>query len=419
MQSTPVHIRKPWYRRASIGIAVDVVIAVGGVTLARLMGSLTQIVLARRLGLEDFGVYTTFFTLLGPVIMVASMGLDTWLLREGGRRTDLDDTIGQVFSLRLLTTGVLMVLAVAVLAATGRTSFSLPVVLAALGLTAELLLTTAHTALRAQVRNVAASLLQVLVAALTIGLIMVAWNPQQPLLSATGYRLLADTIGLAVMVWLLGRSLRHIGFRLARLWSMVYAARHFFATDVLSNIALKADLILVALVIGPVAAGIYSPALLIVNTTFVVPMVAWQVLLPLVSRMEPRSPVFRRTLGMALAGSVAYGILWLLVLTWGARPLIDAIFRPEYQMAVPLLQIMALIPLLKSLNFCSAMLMVARDRQVLRNRFLAIAAVFNLAANVVAIPIFGLEGAAWINLATETVLLVGYGIGAWRVLRQR
>lgn len=419
MQSTPVDIRKPWYRRASIGIAVDVVIAVGGVTLARLMGSLTQIVLARRLGLEDFGVYTTFFTLLGPVIMVASMGLDTWLLREGGRRTDLDDTIGQVFSLRLLTTGVLMVLAVAVLAATGRTSFSLPVVLAALGLTAELLLTTAHTALRAQVRNVAASLLQVLVAALTIGLIMVAWNPQQPLLSATGYRLLADTIGLAVMVWLLGRSLRHIGFRLARLWSMVYAARHFFATDVLSNIALKADLILVALVIGPVAAGIYSPALLIVNTTFVVPMVAWQVLLPLVSRMEPRSPVFRRTLGMALAGSVAYGILWLLVLTWGARPLIDAIFRPEYQMAVPLLQIMALIPLLKSLNFCSAMLMVARDRQVLRNRFLAIAAVFNLAANVVAIPIFGLEGAAWINLATETVLLVGYGIGAWRVLRQR
>lgn len=400
-----------------MGIALDVVIAVGGVTLARLLGSLTQVVLARRLGLDDFGSYTTFYTLLGPVIMVASMGLDTWLLREGGRRSDLDDTIGQVFSLRLLTTGVLMVLAVGALAATGRTSLSLPVAFAALGLTAELLLTTAHTALRAQVRNVAASLLQMLVAALTIGLIMVAWNPGLPLLSATGFRLLADAFGLAIMLWLLGRSLRHIGFRAARLWSMVYSARHFFATDVLSNIALKADLILVALVIGPLAAGVYSPALTIVNTTFVVPMVAWQVLLPIVSRMEPGSPQLRRTLGLAVAGSVAYGVLWLLVLSWGAEPLIDAIFRPEYRDAAPLLRIMALIPLLKSLNFCSAMLMVARDRQVLRNRLLAIGAVFNVVANLAGIPIFGLHGAAWINLATETVLLIGYGYGAWRSLR--
>jgi len=416
MQSTPVQIRKPWYRRASIGIAIDVVVAVGGVTLARLLGSLTQVILARRLGLADFGLYTTFYTLLGPVIMVASMGLDTWLLREGGRRTELDDTIGQVFSLRLLTTGVLMVLAVGVLAATGRTSLSLPVVFAALGLTAELLLTTAHTALRAQVRNISASLLQVLVAALTIGLILWAWNPQLPLLSATGYRLLADTAGLAVLVWLLGSSLRHIGFRPARLWSMVYAARHFFATDVLSNIALKADLILVALVLGSSDAGIYSPALLIINTTFVVPMVAWQVLLPIVSRMQPGAPSFRRTLGLAVAGSVGYGMLWLLILNWGAEPLIDTVFRPEYKGAIPLLQIMAAIPLLKSLNFCSAMLMVARDRQVLRNRLLAIGAVFNVLANVLVIPVFGLEGAAWINLTTETVLLVGYGYGAWRSL---
>ena len=335
MQRDLIQIRKPWYRRASMGIALDVVIAVGGVTLARLLGSLTQVVLARRMGLTDFGVYTTFFTLLGPVIMVSSMGLDTWLLREGGRRTDLDDTIGQVFSLRLLFTGVLMLLAVPVLAATGRTSLSLPVVFAALGLTAELLLTTGNTALRAQVRNVAASLLQVLVAALTIGLIFLLWSPELPLLTATGFRLLADTVGLAVMVWLLGRSLRHIGFRPARLWGMVYAARHFFATDVLSNIALKADLILVALVLGSSAAGIYSPALLIVNTTFVVPMVAWQVLLPLVSRMEPRSSQFRRTLGFAVAGSVAYGIFWLLVLTWGAAPLIDAIFRPRIPRCYP------------------------------------------------------------------------------------
>jgi O-antigen/teichoic acid export membrane protein len=59
------------------------------------------------------------------------------------------------------------------------------------------------------------------------------------------------------------------------------------------------------------------------------------------------------------------------------------------------------------------MVMVARDDQVLRTKLLAISAVFNVVANVICIPLFGLAGAAWVNLATELILLLAYGYGAW------
>jgi O-antigen/teichoic acid export membrane protein len=405
--------RKNWRSHASTGIALSVVVAIAGVLLARLLGSLTQFALARLMNLSDFGMYTTLYALLGPVVMITNMGLDTWLLRQGGNAPDLDRVISQVFALRLLATGALMVVAIAMLLVSGRTSLELPIIFAASALTSELLLTTAHTALRSQLRSQAAALLQVIVPGLTILLTVIFWNTYAPLLTATGYRLLADLLGIGLVVWLLRRSLRNLAWNPGQLFGMIKQARAYFAGELLSSVALKADLTMVSFMIGAVGAGIYSPALLIINTTFLVPAVVWQVLLPVISRQHPTTRGFRWTVGLVGLGSLCYGLFWAGTLWWGSGLIIDLLFRAEYAAAVPLLQIMCLIPLFKSLNFCSAMVMVARDDQVLRTKLLAISAAFNVAANVMCIPLFGLAGAAWVNLVTEFILLLAYGCGAW------
>ncbi len=398
---------------------MSVGIAVTGVLLARLLGSVTQIVLARLLGVANFGLYTTLYTLLGPVIVITSLGLDTWLLRQGGSASTLDTTINQVFSLRLLTTGGLMLVVALVMALSGQTGLALPTGLAALALTGEMLLTTAQTALRAQIRNPAAAVLQVAAPGLTILLIWFFWSTQTPLLAATGYRLLGDSVGLALLFWFMRHSLSFVCWQPAQLLDMVKQARPYFAADLLASVALRADLTLVALLIGAVGAGIYSPALTIVNTTFLMPAVVYQVLLPVLSRQESGSRSFRSIMGLVLGASLLYGLLWAIALRWSSGLIIDLIFHAQYREAAPLLQIMSLIPLLKSLNFCWAMLMVVRDRQVLRTQLLAVGAVFNVVANLACIPLFGLTGAAWVNLATEVVLLVCYSVGAWISLRGR
>ncbi|HEX6288573.1 MAG TPA: oligosaccharide flippase family protein [Herpetosiphonaceae bacterium] len=405
--------RKNWRSHASTGLVLNVGVAIAGVLVARLLGSVTQFALARLMSLSDFGMYTTLYALLGPVVMIASLGLDTWLLHQGGRARDLDSVISQVLALRLLATGGLMIVAIAILLVSGKTSLELPIIFAAFGLTCELLLTTAHTALRAQLRSRAAALLQMIVPALTIALTLALWNAAAPLLTATGYRLLADILGVGLLMWLLRRSLHGLRWKPQRLLDMIKQARAYFAADLLSSVALKADLTMVSFMIGAVGAGVYNPALLIVNTTFLVPAVAWQVLLPVIARLQPHSRGFRWMVGLAVIGSLLYGLFWAAALWWGSGMIIDLVFSTQYRAAVPLLQIMCLIPLFKSLNFCSAMVMVARDDQVLRTKLLAVGSVVNVIANAICIPVFGLEGAAWVNLATEIILLVAYSGGAW------
>lgn len=405
-------------KRNLAGMALNVGVAILGAVLARFLASFLQIALARWMGVLDYGLYTSLYTLLGPVIVISSLGLDTWLLRQAGNPTTLSKAISQVFSLRLVLTSGLMGVAIVGLVLRGEARLTIPIVLAAaLGLGCEILLTTAHTALRAQVRNLAAGLLQVFVASLMIALVVMFWDDRRPVLTVAVYRLAADLAGVALAAWLLHRSLQLI-VNPGQVWSMVRAARIYFVSDILAAITLKADLTLVALLIGSLAAGIYGPALVIVNTTFLVPHVLWQVLVPVLARQSTGHRL-KVIFWLDFGCSLCYGLFWTGVFWWGAEWIVHIIYGQEYSAAAPLLQIMSLIPLLKSLSFCWVALMVARDQQVLRTKLQAVGSVVNAAGNLLLIPLFGLAGAAWINLATEVVLLIGYSYGGWLTLKRR
>jgi O-antigen/teichoic acid export membrane protein len=345
--------------------------------------------------------------------MIASLGLDTWLLRQSGAGAALDRYVAEVFSLRLLAVVALMIVAVPLVLVGGDPAITLPLtILAAVGLICELLLTTAFTVLRAQIRNHAAALLQVIVAALLILLLWLFWDTRAPLLVAAGYRLLAALVGVVLMSWLLRHTLRLI-LQPRDLLRMVRQARVYFVSDLLANVTGKADLTLVALLMGAVAAGTYNPALTIINTTFLIPTVLWQVFLPVLVRQEPGSHGFRWTMGIHVATNVLYGLFWSTAIFWGAGPILYLLYGAQYRESVPLLQIMSLMPLLKSVNFCTAIYMIVCNRQMLRAGLLAIGALVNVVGNLVIIPWFGLAGAAWVNLGTEMIVFLCYGYGAW------
>lgn len=406
-------------KRAAISVAFNLSIAIFGAVLARLLSSVTQFVLARWMGIDDFGLYTSVYTLLGPVIVVASLGLDTWLLRQGGNIATLGLAINQVFFIRLVLSLALMLVAVPLVLTTKEPGLTFPLVLlAALGLICELLLTTANTALRAQVRNIGAALLQASAAMLMLGLILLAWNNHSSVVVVTGYRFIAGLFGSLLVMWLLRRTLR-VEWEPSKLWASIRQSRVYFVSDILSAVALKADLTLVALLLGTLAAGTYSPALTIINTTFLIPHVMWQVLLPVAARQPPGSRSFKLIISLALLGSFGYGLIWAGALSFGAERIVHLVYGTQYLGAVPLLRIMSLIPLLKSLNFCWALIMVVRDEQVLRTKLQAVGAGVNGLGNVLFIPLFGLVGAAWVNLGTEAVLLGCYAYGSWIALRRQ
>jgi O-antigen/teichoic acid export membrane protein len=406
------------YHRSSLAVMFNVVIAVGGVLVARLLGAITQVVLARLFGVAGNGLYTSIYTLLGPALILASLGLDTWLLRQSSNSAILDRMISYVLTLRFLVASVVLSGLAIMILLVGEEGFTLTMVaFGAATLLVEMLLTTGAVALRAQMRNWQAAFLQVMAAGLLIGAVGFIPRGILSVTTVVELRFLVGLLGLGVLIWLLRHSLRPV-WQFGQLLSVLRETRIFFISDILANIALKADLTIVTVLIGSLAAGIYGPALLIINTTFIVPMTAWQVLLPTLVRAFQAGRRGRTILWLAIAGSIAYGLLWVGVLSWGADWLISRLYGPAFRDVAPLLRIMSLIPLLKSLNFCWAMLMVARDGQPLRTKLQAIGAVTNLLANLACIPLFGLIGAASVNLATEFILFVSYGYGAWRVTRK-
>lgn len=407
-------VARRWHWGTPLRLVWNVGVAVGGVMVARLLGTITQIVLTRRMTLEAYGLYTALYTLLGVAVILAGFGLDTWLLRQASAPETLRIQTRRVFSLRLYATLVLMALGCVFLFFNGEPGMTLPLILAAgAGLLLEQMLTTGFSALRAAVRNQAAAILQVVAAGAFILLLwLLGGRGGISVGFATLCRLAAGGVGISLMIWLL-RDRLALGWAPHAFWKLAKEARVYFAADLLANITLKADLTMITLLIGSTAAGLYNPALTIINTTFIVPAVAAQVLLPIIVRPTLPRREFVLIINLSVVASLVYGVAWFALLLWQAPWIIHLIFAQQYLAAAPLLQIMSLIPLMKSLNFCSATVMLAHDAQVLRTKLQTAGALANVLGNLVAIPLFGLVGAAWVNLLTELVLLVCYGWGAW------
>ena len=406
-----------WRTDLPVRTSIMIAAAVGGTVLARLLSTITQIVLARRLGADNFGLYTALFALLSPVIIAASLGLDMWLVRQSSDTQLLHKSIGRVFSLRLLLGSGLMV-GVIPFVVSHNPRFNVWIVLAAaVGLVWDLLLTTIDSALRARIRPLVATVLQFVVAAGLLGLIWFGWSDAAPFFVAVGYRFLATGAGLLAGWWLLRDSLRLMWQ--PRQWlKTVQQARVFFASEILANITLKADVTLLALLVGSIATGLYSPVLTLVNTTFLVPNITAQILLPMITRQPVGSRWYRLVIRVAFAGSCVYGLFWFGMFGWGAGWIIELLYGAQYRVAAPLLQIMCLIPLMKSFNFCSTTLMIAHNRQLQRTKLQLWGAIVSIVGNLVALPWVGLIGAAWVNTLAELVLLVAYGYGAFTTMQQ-
>jgi len=90
-----------------------------------------------------------------------------------------------------------------------------------------------------------------------------------------------------------------------------------------------------------------------------------------------------------------------------AAPVIPIILGDGFALAVPIARALALVPPIKATQTLAANTLTAAGHNLTRNVLLGIAAVGNLAFNVVAIPRYGWEAAAVSTVAAEGFLTVG------------
>ena len=386
---------------------------------AQFMKMLFMLIMARYFGLEDYSDYVAAYSLASFTAIFFNLGLDTWLLREGSFQENWKLSAQKVLSLKasigLIWAGLLIGLAPSL--RPDLFGFGLLALCVADVWFDSLLITMlAVLNIKRDIKAYSVSILLLRGLKLIVLLVMIAVGSRSVMLIA-GLRA-AIAGGLAVAVFLMLR----LDFRFARRQEslrMLRDSRAYTYSEFFSVIYMQADINLLTLLQGKVMAGIYSPALSVINALFIIPSSVYTFSIPTLSRTyheaPQRLPAAARKLlaGITLMGIVLFAGVGLL-----GDDLVRSVLGAEYETTGQLITMLSPVLLLKCLEFGLASVIVALNKQKERIFPQMIAAVMNVGLNLWLIPLYGVFGAARVYVISEVVLFLGYGIIVFRSLRQ-
>jgi len=336
-----------------------------GSMVAQGMTALALLLTARQIGAAAYGQYTSCFILASFTSIVFSLGLDIWLLREGGLNpARLAEAVGSVLAIKLtLGLGWLAVmLALSPLLDSGTFPAGL-LQLTVVSIWLETLFSTPLTAFKASLRNQFTSLLE--------GGADTTWFVVTLILIATGERQVAifiwariavQAIFLAVALSLVGRIVR-LQPNLPTALRAMSETLPFAASEFLAWTSMRMDVLIVALLLGETEVGLYSPAVGIINAAFLIPAAVYLVVTPVLSNlfvtnMHQGWLTAKRSLLLLLGVGVAISMAMFL-LAGPAATLLGQSFIGSRQV----LQILSAILFVHSLSFGLAAILIAANLQ--------------------------------------------------------
>jgi O-antigen/teichoic acid export membrane protein len=383
---------------------------ISGSGLARVFSALAFMIIARRLGPDAFGQFASSLSIVGIISVLFSLGLDGWLLRNGG---DDKSTISRSSAASLAIKGGLGLVWIAAifLLAPLLNQDAFPAVLvylAALAFLFDELTNTAISGFKVALKNNITMWLlmgsQLLLLLLT--LLLLALD-----VSAAGYmtgRMLASGASAAVAVYLL---LRYFGLyrQNLHLRQTLRETVPFAVSIALANIYAQADVTIVAASLGKTASGMYAPAITLARTLFLIPASFYGVMLPILSQAYRQQPSSVRPLaGRFLGWSAIMGVVLGLGTAALAHPIVRLIYGEQYTQSGDVLVVLSWVLAFRCLSFGLAAVIVAVGWQGRRNVIQAIAASFNVGVNILIVGLYGIIGVSWVYVATELLLVAGH-----------
>lgn len=388
----------------------NITVLFSGSAIAQGMTVLTLLVTARQLGATQYGQYVSCFIFTSLSSIVISLGLDIWLLREGGRKPSrINKLVGSVLIFKgtagIAWMGLMFVLAPLL----DSNTFPEELIrLSALSVFLDSLFRTSLTTFKASLRNKVTSILESTsgIFWFLVTLLLITTDEQNAsvyIQAKVGVLAMSLVLSLALVWRSFGILPTVITIKQAISQALPYATSEFLAW-----ISMRVDVLIVAIFLGETAAGVYSPAVGSVNALFLVPATVYMVFVPVLSNLfttnikqawlsAKRSILLLSVIGIGLS-------LGLLLLAGPLTRLLGPSFIGSFQ----IIQILSPILFLHSITFAMAAILVATDQQSKRAVVQTIAVVLNIILNLFIVRWAGLRGVAIVYVFTEIVLLAGY-----------
>lgn len=370
------------------------------------------VVMARELGDTGFGIFTLGLSIATLVTVLGGFGQDGILTREVARDRD---RVHLYFANTLALKALLVVPALAVTAAV---TFALGVdareraviLLLGVAIAAELFTATCLAVFQAFER---------------IGFLPVVLIFQRLVTAIVGVAaLLAGAGVVAVSAIYLGGSIAALALAAAlvfrrvvrprleidpsRFWPLMWVALPVGIAGVFGTILFRVDTTILAAFEPESVVGNYGGAFRLFEATLFLSWAVGTALYPVLSRLGPDSNppaylVFERGLKLALAATLPLALGAALV----GGPLATFVYGSDFGQTGDALRWLAPAIVLYPVTHLASVLLLSQDRQVALAAAHGIVAVVNVAANVVLISLFSLNGAAAAASLTQLLLALG------------
>jgi O-antigen/teichoic acid export membrane protein len=383
--------------------------------LVMVLGVLTTAVLARSLGVGGFGAYNGALATYWLLAALGDFGFGTVISRHlGAGRANDGAAVRSLIRLQLVWFGGLALGEVGLASLVGLTTargfvllLLVPSVLAGvLSPVRALFYATLQTSRMAVVDvgvNACASLVLISAALLGAGPVLI------------GALMSASIVINAILVFVLGLGLMDSGRgSWPQAWIFLREALPLGVSSVMASAYFMLDVTIIGPIVDDRHLAHYTAAVKVLTILVTLPNLVMQAALPSVAaeaqdreRLAQLAARLCHWLAViALPASVAVGVF--------AGPVVSVLFGNGFAPTAPLLRILVASSVVALLSNVLGTVMVVqrRTRWILWQN--GVGVLFNVSANIVLVPHFGVAAAAWITLLTEVLVCVGSALALRR-----
>jgi O-antigen/teichoic acid export membrane protein len=362
---------------------------------------------ARKLGPEVFGVYVLLLALMETLSLMTGEGLTDYVAREASKSPGSARALFSRVSLfRCLLAGVLAPVAVIVLRL-----LHYPYEVQTSGALLFLVLFARGPLAAAQGLFRAANCMSFLIWLEAVqGAVLLGFGTYLLAGAATLRSVIlleaAAAIAAAVAAVLLSqRFWRHLEI-LPVAWRTIWkAAAMFNIFPLIANIYDRIDIMILSVIAGNAAAGLYALPYRIFATLQIIPFGLMAAVLPVLAARAPSSNDRQLCLKLATILGVL-SMFPVLVLTLLAKPFVHVALGDSYVASANILRILVWAAIPMFINYGLNTFLLARDKEQIFVWTTAVCAVANIALNLLLIPRYSYYAAAAVTIVTELILLV-------------
>lgn len=368
------------------------------------------VIIARALGASQYGGFVGVAALIAVLAPFATWGAGNVMIKNVARRpSTFQHFWGAALHATALSAGILGVVAWA--AARLVLSQTVPTVLVVEIIVADLLFARlvdlGGQAFQAHDRLSRTATTQFAISAIRLvaALLLATLVPGRATASQWGaLYLAASAVSAAVTLYW---AFRELGFpdwaaRLTR--PQLAEGFHFSVTNSAASIYADIDKTMLARMATLEAAGFYAAAYRILDVSFVpIRSILFAAYGRFFSAGESGVRGAIRYARKLVAAGVVYSVFAALAI-YALAPIVPRFLGPEYARSVIVLQMLCVLPLLRTLHYFAADALTGADRQGLRSGVQAVIAVGNVLLNLVLIPRYTWRGAVWSSIASDGML---------------